>query len=244
VKSKEFQPRIYRDWSRERDLVPFRVVVRETDLYIRASSNLTSHAQKSVCKHRDVLEKYIARHPDFVSSLAPLKVEEDAPLLIRVMAGASSRVGVGPMAAVAGALAEAVGNDLLEYTPEIIIENGGDIFLKTTRMRKVGVYAGESPLSGRLALEVGPDNTPCGIATSSGTVGHSISFGRADAAVVVASSAVLADAAATAFGNRLTGPESIETAIEWARGIEGLRGVLAVLVDKLGAWGDIRLVKV
>lgn len=148
------------------------------------------------------------------------------------------------MAAVAGALAEAVGNDLLEYTPEIIIENGGDIFLKTTRMRKVGVYAGESPLSGRLALEVGPDNTPCGIATSSGTVGHSISFGRADAAVVVASSAVLADAAATAFGNRLTGPESIETAIEWARGIEGLRGVLAVLVDKLGAWGDIRLVKV
>jgi ApbE superfamily uncharacterized protein (UPF0280 family) len=244
VKSKEYQPRFYRDWSREGDLVPFQVVVRETDLYIRASSNLATRAQKSVEKHRASLEGYLARHPGFAPSLVPVTVEDDAPLLVRAMVEASARVGVGPMAAVAGALAEAVGNDLLAYTPEVIVENGGDLFLKVTRVRRVGIYAGESPLSGRLALELAPGDTPCGIATSSGTVGHSISFGRADAAVVVAPSAVLADAAATAFGNRLGSPESIETAIEWARSVNGLRGVVAVMGDRLGAWGEIRLVKV
>jgi hypothetical protein len=244
VKSREFQPRTYRDWSRESGLVPFQVVYRETDLYIRAPSDLTARAQQSVEKHRTVLDNYINRHPGFASSLVSLKIEKDAPSLVCAMARSAAKVGVGPMAAVAGAIAEAVGKDLLQHTPEVIIENGGDLFLKVTRTRRVGIYAGDSPLSGRLALEIAPGDCPCGIATSSGTVGHSISFGKADAAVVLAPSAVLADAAATAFGNRLSGPGSIESAIAWARTITGLRGVLAVIGNKIGAWGDIRLVTV
>jgi len=244
VKSKSFQPRFYRDWSRERDLVAFQVMARETDLYIRAASDLTAPARSSLEKHRTELEGYIRRHPGFAAALVPWEIEGDEPLIVRAMAQAVGLVGVGPMAAVAGPLAEAVGKDLLQHTPEVIIENGGDLFLKVTSVRRVGIYAGESPLSGKLAIEVSPQGSPLGIATSSGTVGHSLSFGRADAAVVVAPSAVLADAAATAFGNRLTGPESIESAISWARGISGLRGVIAIVGDKIGVWGEIRLADV
>lgn len=241
VKTDLYVPRTYRHWVKGKDLVSSNVVVKETDLYIRASTNLKSKAHKLVLKYRESLEKYIERNPVFQSSLEPVSVGNDAPLIVKAMAKASVRVGVGPMAAVAGAIAEFVGEELLVYTPEVIIENGGDIYIKSLKKRTVAIYAGSSPLSGKIGLEIEATETPLGICTSSGTVGHSLSFGKADAAIVLAKSATLADAAATAIGNIVKEQTDIEKAVEFAKGISELKGIVIIIGDKMGMWGDIKI---
>ena len=237
-----YQPRTYRHWVKGDDLVDFRVAVKETDLYLRAASDLHRKAHRLVLKYRDGIEKYIARHPDFLTSLEPVEVGAPAPRIVRAMAEAASLCGVGPMAAVAGAIAEYVGKELLEFSPEIIVENGGDIYLKSLSWRTIGVFAGGSPLTGKLGLDIAPGDTPLGICTSSGTVGHSLSFGKADAVIVLAGSATLADAAATAIGNRVSDVDDIEKGIEFAQGIGQIRGVVIIKDDRLGVWGEVKLV--
>lgn len=224
-------------------MVSFNVTVKETDLYIRARRDLKKKALEVVQKQRTLLESYIARHPGFLMALEPFPVGDDAPAIARVMEDAGEKAGVGPMAAVAGALAEFVGRELLRFSPEVIVENGGDIFLKTEKTRLVGVHAGKSPYTGKIALQIEPAETPLGVCTSSGTVGHSLSFGKADAAIVVSSSAALADAAATAIGNIVKAETDIPQAIEFARGVAGLRGVAVIINDKIGVWGKINLVR-
>jgi ApbE superfamily uncharacterized protein (UPF0280 family) len=157
------------------------------------------------------------------------------------MAEATAKLGVGPMAAVAGAIAEFVGKELSDYSPEVIIENGGDIYIKSRQKRVVGIYAGNSQLSGKIGLEIKGEDTPIGVCTSSGTVGHSLSFGKADAATVLADSATLADAAATALGNMVKTPDDITRAIDFAQYIEGLQGVLVLIGDQIGMWGKIKI---
>jgi ApbE superfamily uncharacterized protein (UPF0280 family) len=236
-----YQLRAYRHWIKDDDLVSFNVTVKETDLYIRAASNLETEALNAVMKHRKPLEAYIKRHPLFLHNLEPCSVEEDAPAIVVVMAQAARIAGVGPMAAVAGAIAEAVGKDLLAWTPEAIVENGGDIFMKISRARLIGVYAGESPFTGKIALEISPEETPLGVCTSSGTVGHSLSFGVADAVIALSHSAALADAAATAIGNRVKSIDDIDVAIEQAQAIDGLGGVVIIKGDRMGMWGKVKL---
>ena len=236
-----YEPRTYRHWVKGTDLIPFNIVVKETDLYICASTNLKRKAHKSVLKYRDTLERYIERHPSFLTSLEPLPVGGDAPHIVKAMSEAAERVGIGPMASVAGAIAEFVGNELLAFSPEIIVENGGDIYLKTLRKRLVGIYAGKSPLTGKISLEINGEDTPLGICTSSGTVGHSLSYGRADAVIVLSKSATLADAAATAIGNLIIQPSDIPNGIEFAKGIDGLMGVIIIKDDKVGLWGKVKL---
>lgn len=145
------------------------------------------------------------------------------------------------MAAVAGAIAEFVGKDLLDYTPEVIVENGGDIFVKTTRIRRIGIYAGNSPFTKKIAIEISPEKTPLGVCTSSGTVGHSLSLGKADAVVVLSPSTILADASATAIGNLIKDESDISSGIEFAKKIKGVKGVLIIKDDKMGIWGDIKI---
>ena len=236
-----YEPRTYRHWVKAKDLIPFNVVVKETDLYIFASTNLKRKAQKLVVKYRDILERYIERHPDFLTSLEPLPIDDNAPHIAKEMLLAAAKAGVGPMASVAGAIAEFVGNELLALSPEIIVENGGDIYLKSQTKRIIGIYAGESPLTGKIGLEIKGTDTPLGICTSSGTVGHSLSYGRADAVVVVSKSATLADAAATAIGNLITQPDDIPTGIEFAQGIKGLAGVIIIQGKDMGLWGKVKV---
>jgi ApbE superfamily uncharacterized protein (UPF0280 family) len=236
-----YQPRTYRHWVRGKDLVAFNVTVKETDLYIRASKNLKSKALRIVTKYREALEGYIGRHPSFLTALEPLPVGDDAPRIVKLMADSAAKAGVGPMASVAGAIAELVGNELLDFSPEVIIENGGDIFLKSLRNRTVSIYAGTSPLTGKIGLVVEAEHTPLGICTSSGTVGHSLSYGKADAAVVVAPSAALADAAATAIGNTIKEIDDIQKGIDLAMNIEDLKGVLIIKDERIGLWGEIQL---
>jgi len=241
MKEDTYQPRTYRHWIEGKDLTPFSVIVKETDLYIRAVSDLQKKARRLVLEYRRQLESYIERNPAFATSLEPLPVPENAPAIVSEMAAAGRKAGVGPMAAVAGAIAECVGRELLDFSPEIIVENGGDIFIKTIRKRTVGVYAGGSPLTGKIGLEINAKDTPLGICTSSGTVGHSLSYGRSDAVVVLSASTALADAAATSIGNRVNQPADIDTAIEFGRSIDGLKGIVIVVGKIVGAWGDVKL---
>lgn len=236
-----YQPRSYRHWIKDKDLASFNVVVKETDLYIRASTDLKRKARRLVLKYRELLERYIERHLSFLTSLEPLAVDNDAPHIVTEMAEAAKKVGVGPMAAVAGAIAEFVGNELLDSSAEVIVENGGDIYLKSLSNRLIGIYAGKSPLSGNIALEIRGQDTPIGICTSSGTVGHSLSYGKADAVIVLSRSTALADAAATAIGNLIKRSGDIPGGIEFARSIDGLNGLIIIKGDKIGMWGEVKI---
>lgn len=236
-----YEPRAYRHWVKSKGLISFNIVVNETDLYIRASTNLRRKAYKLVLKYRGILERYIERHHAFLTSLEPISVGDDAPLIIKSMAAATARVGIGPMASVAGAIAGFVGNELLAFSPEIIVENGGDIYLKSLGQRLVGIYAGESPLTGKIGLKINSEDTPLGICTSSGTVGHSLSYGKADAVIVLSKSAIIADASATAIGNLITKSNDIPNGIEFAKGIEGLMGVIIIKDDYIGLWGEVKI---
>jgi ApbE superfamily uncharacterized protein (UPF0280 family) len=237
-----FQPRRYRDAFAGDDLVYFDCVVRETDLRIGAAKVLRGEALRAVLQVRAELEEYIRSEPGFAGSLEPLDPMPQAPALVRRMCTAARSAGVGPMAAVAGAIAEAVGRELLEYSPEVIVENGGDIFIKIRSVRKIGIYAGPSVLSEKVAIEVRPEDTPLGICTSSGTFGHSLSFGKCDAAVILAPDAALSDAVATATGNRVQSEADVHAAVEWASSIPGVAGILVIKGEMLGAWGQVRLV--
>ncbi len=235
------EPRTYRHWVEDKDLISFKVIVKETDLYIRALSNLQRKAYKLVLKYRRILERYIEQHPIFLTSLEPIPIRGDAPHIVKQMAEAGERAGVGPMAAVAGAIADFVGTELSAFSPEVIIENGGDIYLKSSSRRVIGIYAGKSPLSGKIGLEINGGDTPIGISTSSGTVGHSLSFGKADAATVIAESATLSDAVATAIGNVVKEPADIASAIEFGKTIPGVRGIVIIIGDNMGLWGQVKL---
>jgi len=240
---KLYKPRTYRRWVKSDDLITFEVTEGETDLLILAAEDLRMKSREAVLFYRRDIEDYIKAAPDFFTSLGPVEAKRDAPRIVKAMIDASKKAGVGPMAAVAGAMAEFVGRELLKFSDEVIIENGGDIFMKTLKARRLGVYAGDkSPFTGRLALEIEPDGKGLGICTSSGTVSHSLSFGNADAALIISDNASLADAMATATGNVVKRAEDIEKGISFAKSVSGVRGVLIIVGDKLGSWGEIRLV--
>lgn len=235
--------RKYRDNLRCEGLVKFVVAIKETDLFIGAEKKLVKEARDSIEKNRKFIEEYIFEDPVFQKTFKPCKASNIAPLIVKDMAWAGVKANVGPMAAVAGAMAEYVGRDLLKYSKEIIVENGGDIFISCTKKRKIGIFAGESVFSNKIAIEINPDDTPLGICTSSGTVGHSISFGRSDAVVVVSKSTALADAVATRIGNMIFDEINIHQIKNYVKDIKGIKGVLAIKGDKLGAFGDIKITK-
>ena len=221
------------------------VAYKESDLHIGAPEPLATRvwakAKEALPEVRRPLDAYASAHPHFVKTLLPFPAMPDMPPIARAMALSSARVGVGPMAAVAGAVNDFLAPELLSLADELIIENGGDLYIKTKSERTVLVYAGASPLSGRLGIRV-PGGT-WGICTSSATVGPALSFGKTDAALVVAESSALADAAATGLGNRVVVCGDIGGALEWTLGISGVYGALAVLGGAFGAMGDLELVK-
>lgn len=237
-----YQQRSYRLGCVRQGLVAFTARVRETDLWIMAEQDLSDRAVESIMNHRRGLERYLAKNPAAGASLEPLPMDPLAPALVKSMLAAGRAAGTGPMAAVAGAIAEAVARDLLKISGQVMVENGGDLYLDAAGDLTVGLFAGDSPLSGRLGLKVAAEAMPLAIGTSSASVGHSLSLGRADAATVVADDAALADACATALGNRVRVQRDMAGALEWAQGVPGVKGALVVLAKHLAAWGEITLV--
>jgi uncharacterized protein len=243
----DFSRRTYRQAIELSDLVPFECKVKETDLLLTVDresycDQLISFVESRILYYRALLDAYIGKDPDFLNTLEPHILQPSAPPIALSMARAGNTAGVGPMAAVAGAFAEAVGLDLLSKVKQVTVENGGDVFLKTDQPARIVVLAGSSPLSGKLALQMPASDAPYGVCTSSGTVGPSLSFGRADAAVIVSPSAPLADAVATATANLVQTTDDLAEALKFARSISGITAALIIKEDKLTVWGDLRIV--
>ena len=237
-----YQVRTYRNHVGQNHLERFTVMVKDTDLLLYAPVNLEKQAREIVLEQRGYLEEYIHCNPLFLTSLSPLETGDIAPIIVRKMAIAGQRAGVGPMAAVAGGIAEMVGKGLLEYTDEIIVENGGDVFVRTKTSVTMGIFAGDSPLSMRVGLKIASKDRPMAVCTSSGTIGHSMSMGRADAVCVVAGSCPLADAAATSIGNHVNSKADIQDAIDFGNKISGISGIVIIKKDRIGMWGELDLV--
>jgi ApbE superfamily uncharacterized protein (UPF0280 family) len=244
VKTQLYVPRFYRErTSPPGGRASFNVLYRDTDLWIAADPGLEPLARARVLELRAELESYIARRREFLTSLEPLPDDGSAPDIAREMIAAARLAGVGPMAAVAGAVAEAVGRELLGHSPDVIVENGGDIFIKTSGPFLTGVFAGDSPFSGKIGYDVETSGQPLGLCTSSGTVGHSLSFGRADAVTILSQTAALADAFATAVGNIVKARGDIEAGLAYARDHKEIKGCGIIVGDGIGLYGDLRLVK-
>jgi hypothetical protein len=236
--------RTYRRLTSHRNYSHFTVKISETDLYILADSDQSDLAFQSALKCRVQIEEYIRIHPEFRTSLVPVAGDQFAPDIVKDMLKASCRAGVGPMASVAGAIAEHVGKDLLKLSANVMVENGGDIYLNVNDNVLIGIFAGDSPLTGRIALSIDAKETPLGICTSSGTVGHSLSFGIADAVCIKSKSTALADAAATSVGNLIKKKADVKKGLERAMSIPGVMGVLIIAGDTLAVQGNMELRRV
>lgn len=231
--------RSYRNRIKSTDLLSFQVREKESDLLIQAPVLLQKEALNSLRYYRNILENYIKENPIFATTLTPFPGDSNAHQMIREMIDESARCQVGPMASVAGCIAQYVGQELLAHTEEIIVENGGDLFIKSPSIRRVIIYAGSSPLSNKLYLKIDSSQQGIGVCTSSGTVGPSFSMGKADAVTVVSYSATLADAAATAIGNVVQTKEDIPDGLNRAEQIDGILGTVIIKDDKIGIWGEI-----
>jgi len=215
---------------------PFRY--RETFAAILADTPAHADAAKrGMIAARQVLECYIARDPFFASTFFPYEPETDETLICH-MANAAAHAGVGPMATVAGAIAAAGINAMMDAGATFgVIDNGGDIALVSDRDVRVGVHAGSAPVSDRIAFIVPPqEQHPYGICTSSATVGPSISFGMADAVTIFARDPLDADAWATAVCNRIRPDDHrvLET-IDPSR----VDGVYAIMGESVVSWGKV-----
>ncbi len=233
----------YRRQHEKKGLVSFEITVKETNLNIQAQTDLSNQAIRATLKHRQYIETHILQNPKFATALSPLPPPGIAPAIVMDMIAAAQSANVGPMAAVAGAMAEYVGQDLLNLSNEVVVENGGDIFIKSDTETVFSIYAGDSPLSMTTGILVEKQNKPFAMCTSSGTLGHSKSFGRADAVSVVAASCSLADAAATALCNRVKKECDVEKAITLGKQIQGVQGIVIIKGKLIGLWGDLKLVR-
>ena len=235
----EYCIRSYRDRIKSPDLLSFQVKEKESDLLVQTPVLLQKEALTSLRYYRRILENYIKENPIFATTLTPYPCDNNAHHMIKEMIDESARCQVGPMASVAGCIARCVGQELLSKTDEVIIENGGDIYIKSSSMKRVIIYAGSSPLSNKLYLKIDSKERGIGVCTSSGTVGPSFSRGKADAVTVLSYSATLADAAATAIGNIIQTKEDINEGLKLAEQINGILGTVIIKDDKIGMWGEI-----
>ena len=239
--------RSYRQPSAHSGEASFQVVVEQTDLWITTriceSVDLAAIALQNVNILRSQLMAWMLIDPRFGESLYPLPVPDHAPPMIHRMGLASALVNVGPMATVAGAIAAMVAESLLPYSPDVIVENGGDVVLHSTRDRLIGLLP-DPQNSAVLGIRIAQGEFPASVCSSSSTIGHSLSFGVGELAVVRAADAFVADAAATAFCNMLQGPDDVQKVADLAAGLEheGIQGVYVQCQGNIGIWGNMELV--
>ena len=196
-------------------------------------------ARQSIREQRSYLEDFIRNDPFFQITLEPYdSMQDDAPLIVKQMIEKSAVFGIGPMAAVAGAIAGfAVQAMIEEGATYAVVDNGGDICILNDQPIVVGIYAGSSPIKD-LAFQLPARQRPLGICTSSGSVGPSISFGFADAAVVIAQDAALADAAATALGNAVPAEGPLQECFQ-AIDRPGIDGALIIRGERMALWKEL-----
>ncbi|WP_394706688.1 UPF0280 family protein [uncultured Draconibacterium sp.] len=249
---KLFEERTYRSQFNTERYTGFEVKHLETDLWIGIDpASYQDGMQELVLAKmktlRQTFEDYIEKEPFFRKSLKPFQPSDFAPEEAKEMARAAEKAGIGPMSAVAGLFAREIGEEICKNfsVKELLVENGGDIYLLLQDELVLSVFAGESILSERIGLVIPAGSSTFGICTSAGTVGPSISYGKADAVVVVCEDILMADALATALGNKVKTPDHVEKVIKQAENYNEIQSLLIICEDKIGIKGEneIRILK-
>ncbi len=224
----------------------FCVKFLESDLWIGVDSgsyraSMEDEVYTFLVDLRRQMDAYLLMDPAYKAALTPYDAGLEAPGILKEMSRISHKTGIGPMSAVAGAVAKHVADFL--GTKEVIVENGGDIYASVAEDMDISVFAGQSPLSEKVGLHIPAAAFPCGICTSSGTVGPSLSLGRADAMMIVCQDVLLADSYATAMANRIKTVNDLQPVIEQIQNIPEILGALAVKDDRLAVTGlyELRL---
>ncbi len=215
------------------------IEIKESVLSVLCKPAFIKPVRKTILSSRRQIENVIAEHPEFLTAHHPLKFQHYPSSMIKRMCIESKKVNVGPMAAVAGLVAEQCLESIINAgAQEAVVDNGGDIAVFIHKPLNVGIYAGEQFFPD-LAFKIIPRDKPLGICTSSGTVGHSFSYGNADAAIVISENIVLADAAATALANRIHSPGDLTTCFEILDDLPQIEGSMVILGDKISIWGNL-----
>lgn len=244
----EYKERSYRGRFSNDGRRWFCVKFLESDLWIGVDSG-SYHASIEDAVYaflvdlRREMDAYLLMDPQYKTALTPYDAGLEAPTILKEMSRVSHKTGIGPMSAVAGAVAIHVADFLKsEFSvKEVIVENGGDIYADAAGDMDISVFAGQSPLSERVGLHIPAAAFPCGICTSSGTVGPSLSLGRADAMMIVCRDVLLADSYATAMANRIKNVSDLQPVIEYIQSIPQILGALAIKDDQLAVTGQYEL---
>lgn len=244
----DYVNRTYRDHFRKDRWNYFVVHFKETDLCIGVDKNswhtdIPEFTNQFIRELRNGMDHWIAKHPGYAQALVPFAVTADAPLIFQEMSAIAEKSGIGPMSAVAGAVAEKTGEALKKqfHVREVIVENGGDIYADIEEDLDISVFAGASPLSEKIGLHIEAAYAPLGICTSSGTVGPSLSFGKADAVMIVCRDVKLADTYATAFANRIQTVEDIADCMDKIREKQDILAAIVIKDDQTGICGQFEL---
>ncbi|KUJ95724.1 MAG: uncharacterized protein PWR24_1308 [Desulfonauticus sp.] len=237
--------RTYRKIVQKKQEVTFQVVIEESDLFIVAEKDLSLEVIAYVEKLRASLKSYLELNPLFLTSLTPLPFDPKAPPIVQTMLKASQKFQVGPMACVAGTIAEMVAKHFAPLSPNFLVENGGDLYLYSTKDRVIGLLPNPRD-EVSLGIKLHSGQFPCSFCTSSGTIGHSLSFGQGDLVGVLSQSGAEADACATFLGNLLKRKQDLPLVLKISQKLKarGIRGVVLQLDSSLGAWGEIELVQI
>ena len=242
------EQRTYRNQFSQQRFQSFTVNYKETDLWIGVDpesfrEEMKKVAHSKVMQLRSAMETYLVEDPIFGKTYEPHRVEQNAPEIVRLMAEAANRAGVGPMASVAGAFSEMVGFHLMQQfdIQELVVENGGDIFLKINQDLLMSVYAGNSPLSEKIGIEIPAYLSPLGVCTSAGTVGPSVSLGKTDATMIICRNTALADAFATGFGNLVQVPDDVQRVTQQTEQFPEILSAVIICRDKIGIRGQFEM---
>ena len=240
----EYRERSYRSRFSNDERRWFCVKFLESDLWIgvdsgsyRASMEADTYAM--LVDLRRQMDAYLLMDPQYKTALTPYDAGLEAPNILKEMSRVSHKTGIGPMSAVAGAVAKKVAEFL--GTQEVIVENGGDIYAQAASDMDISVFAGQSPLSEKIGLHIPAAEFPLGICTSSGTVGPSLSLGRADAVMIVCKDVLLADSYATAMANRIKTVNDLQSVIDRISDIPEILGAIAVKDDRMAITGCYEL---
>lgn len=244
----EYRERSYRSRFSNDERRWFCVKFLESDLWIgvdrgsyRASMEADTYAM--LVDLRRQMDAYLLMDPQYKTALTPYDAGLEAPNILKEMSRVSHKTGIGPMSAVAGAVAKKVAEYL--GTQEVIVENGGDIYAQAASDMDISVFAGQSPLSEKIGLHIPAAEFPLGICTSSGTVGPSLSLGRADAVMIVCKDVLLADSYATSMANRIKTVNDLQSVIDRISDLPEILGAIAVKDDRMAITGrfELRLFK-
>jgi ApbE superfamily uncharacterized protein (UPF0280 family) len=234
---------IYRKNISVKGKYSYRLKYKYTDLFITCDREISKEVKEPVVSFYNGLEEVLSRHEVFGKSLTPVKIIDNYPPIIKKMCRAAEVFKVGPMAAVAGAVCDRIAQSISGSCDFLMIENGGDVYIKSSIPVSAVLFSSSRYFRDRLNIRITADTTPCGLCSSSGIIGHSLSLGKSDLVTVMSESTVMADTAATAIANSIKEKADVDKALAHYRDYKQIKGLIIIKDDRLAIWGELQLVK-